>query len=98
MREGEYLRVRGAFMFFKRLGRGVSISTVLVLVSLVGFAQVPASQHFVLVIDENSSFTNVTANMPWLTAEDNANGYPTNYKSDSGGLLLDYLWLDLGRH
>lgn len=80
MREGEYLRVRGAFMFFKRPRRGLYISTVLLLVSLAGFAQVPASQHVVLVINENSSFSNVTANMPWLIAEGNANGYATNYK------------------
>jgi len=96
MREGEYLRVRGAFMFFKILGRGLSVSTVLVLASLAGFAQVPVSQHVVLVIDENTSFSQVTANMPWLIAEGNANGYAANYKSDSSGSLFNYLWLASG--
>jgi hypothetical protein len=83
-------------MFFKNLGRELSIAAVLVLVSLAGFAQVPVSQHVVLVIDENSSFSEVTANMPWLMAEGNANGYAANYKSDSSGSLLNYLWLASG--
>ncbi len=83
-------------MFFKRLGRGVSIAAVLLLVSLAGLAQVPVSQHVVLVIDENSSFNQVTANMPWLMAEGNANGYAANYKSDSSGSLFNYLWLASG--
>src|SRR4030081_4078061 len=83
-------------MFFKNLGRELSIAAVLVLVSLAGFAQVPMSQHVVLVIDENSSFSEVTANMPWLMAEGNTNGYAANYKSDSTGSLLNYLWLASG--
>jgi hypothetical protein len=60
------------------------------------FAQVPSSQHVVLVINENSSFDDVTANMPWLAGQGKANGYATNYKSDNGGSLLDYLWLASG--
>jgi hypothetical protein len=86
----------GAFMFFKKLGRGVTIAAVLLLVSVAGFAQVLSSQHVVLVIDENSSFSEVTANMPWLMAEGDANGYATNYTSDSSGSLFNYLWLASG--
>ena len=59
-------------------------------------SQVPAAQHVVLVIDENSSFSSVMANMPWLVGQGNANGYATNYESDNGGSLLDYLWLASG--
>jgi len=83
-------------MFFKNLGRGLSIAAVLLVVSVAGFAQVPSSQHVILVIDENSSFSEVTANMPWLMAEGNTNGYAANYKSDSSGSLLNYLWLASG--
>ena len=36
------------------------------------------------------------ANMPWLVAQGAANGYATNYTSDNGGSLLDYLWLASG--
>jgi len=69
---------------------------VLVCVAAAAFAQVPSSQHVVLVINENSSFTNVKAYMPWLIGQGNAHGYATNYQSDSGGSLLDYLWLASG--
>ncbi|HZQ93564.1 MAG TPA: alkaline phosphatase family protein [Candidatus Sulfotelmatobacter sp.] len=34
--------------------------------------------------------------MPWLISHGNANGYATKYQSDSGGSLLDYLWLASG--
>ena len=36
------------------------------------------------------------ANMPWLVAQGDANGYAADYKSDNGGSLLDYLWLASG--
>jgi len=59
-------------------------------------AQVPASKHVVLVINENSSYNDVMANMPWLIGQGNSNGYATKYQSDNGGSLLDYLWLASG--
>jgi Phosphoesterase family len=82
-------------MIFKNLGRSVS-STVVLLASLAAFAQVPLSQHVVLVIDENTTFNNVATNMPWLASYGIANGYASNYHSDNGGSLLDYLWLASG--
>jgi hypothetical protein len=54
------------------------------------------SQHVVLVINENSSFSDVMANMPWLVGQGNTYGYATNYHSDTGGSLMDYLWLASG--
>src|SRR5438270_4460077 len=57
---------------------------------------VPLSRHVVVVIEENHSFSEVQANMPWLVGKGNANGYATNYRSDNGGSLLDYLWLASG--
>jgi hypothetical protein len=62
----------------------------------VMFAQVPSSSHVVLVIDENHSYSEVRSNMTWLVGQGNANGYATNYHSNSSGSLLDYLWLASG--
>lgn len=83
-------------MLFKNAGRPASTAIVLLWIAAAVFAQVPSSQHVVLVINENSSFTAVKADMPWLISQGNANGYATNYQSDSGGSLLDYLWLASG--
>jgi len=83
-------------MDFKRWGRSVSAALAVVWLAAAGFAQVPTSQHVVLVIDENSSYNDVKSYMPWLVGEGDANGYATNYKSDNGGSLLDYLWLASG--
>jgi len=74
----------------------VSAAIAFLLVAAAAFAQVPVSKHVVLVIDENSSFSDVKANMPWLVSQGDANGYAANYKSDNGGSLLDYLWLASG--
>ena len=82
-------------MHWKKLGRGVSAAIVL-LCAAVAIAQVPLSQHVVLVIDENSSFSSVMSDMPWLVNQGYAHGYATNYESDNGGSLLDYLWLASG--
>ncbi len=48
------------------------------------------------MIDENHKLSDVLADMPWLISEGDANGYAMNYHSDSGGSLLDYLWLASG--
>ena len=76
--------------------RSVLAAAAIVCLAAVAFAQLPVSQHVVLVIDENHSFSDVMANMPWLVGQGYANGYATNYKSDNGGSLLDYLWLASG--
>jgi len=83
-------------MLPRRQGRGVSAAFAFLFTASVMFAQVPSANHVVLVIDENSSFTDVMANMPWLVGEGYANGYAANYKSDNGGSLMDYLWLASG--
>lgn len=83
-------------MAFRSRGRGVFAAIAFALIAAAGFAQVPKSQRVVLVIDENSSFSEVMANMPWLVGEGYANAYATNYESDNGGSLLDYLWLASG--
>ena len=74
----------------------VLFTSSLLLVALTASAQVPASSHVILVIEENHSFSEVQANMSWLVSQGNANGYATNYYADGGGSLKDYLWLASG--
>ena len=83
-------------MLLIRAGRILSSAIVLLCFAATVFAQVPSAQHVVLVIDENSSYSAVLANMPWLVGKGNTYGYATQYKSDNGGSLLDYLWLASG--
>lgn len=83
-------------MIFSKVGRSVLAAAAMLCLSAVALAQVPSAQHVILVIDENSSYSDVVANMPWLISQGNANGYATNYQSDNGGSLLDYLWLASG--
>lgn len=65
-------------------------------------AQVPASQHVVLVIEENTSYSTVTNSgnstgyMPWLISQGNTYGHTTNYSSDTQGSAMDYFWLSSG--
>lgn len=69
---------------------------VLFCISVPAFSQVPQSNHVVVVMDENHSFSEVQANMPWLVSQGNANGFASNYHSDNGGSLFDYLWIASG--
>jgi hypothetical protein len=83
-------------MLFKNARRGVFTAIILVCITAAALAQVPSAKHVVLVIDENSSYSDVVANMPWLISKGNAYGYAIKYQSDNGGSLLDYLWLASG--
>jgi len=87
----------GAFtMFLQKVGSRVLAAAAMVSIAAGAFAQVPISKHVVLVIDENTSYDDVVANMPWLTDQGNTHGHATNYQSDNVGSLLDYLWLASG--
>ncbi|HKU26397.1 MAG TPA: alkaline phosphatase family protein, partial [Candidatus Sulfotelmatobacter sp.] len=83
-------------MSLLRAGRILSSAIVLICFSAAVLAQVPSAKHVVLVIDENSSYSSVVANMPWLVSKGNTYGYATKYQSDNGGSLMDYLWLASG--
>ena len=83
-------------MILQKAGRSVLAAAALVCFVAGALAQVPTSKHVILVINENTSYNDVMANMPWLTGEGNTHGYATNYLSDNGGSLLDYLWLASG--
>ena len=82
-------------MAFKRWGRSVS-AVIFALLTVTAVAQIPSSQRVILVIDENTKYSDVLADMPWLVSQGNANGYASNYLSDNGGSLMDYLWLASG--
>lgn len=84
-------------MTFKNwLIRSVSTAAVILIIAGTGFAQVPLSKRVILIIDENHTYKDVRADMPWLNSLGKANGYATKYQSDNGGSLLDYLWLASG--
>ena len=57
---------------------------------------VPRSAHVVLVIEENHTFAQVLAAMPWLTSMGNTYAFANDYHADQPGSLLDYLWLSSG--
>ena len=57
---------------------------------------VPRSAHVVLVIEENHTFAEVLAAMPWLTSMGNTYAFANDYHADQPGSLLDYLWLSSG--
>lgn len=59
-------------------------------------ASIPASSHVLVVIEENHSYTDAIAHMPWLVAQAQANGIAANYVSNDGGSALDYFWLSSG--
>lgn len=59
-------------------------------------APVPHSSHVVLLMDENTSYSTTLAAMPWLVSQGSANGYATNYISNTTGSLMDYLWVASG--
>jgi phosphatidylinositol-3-phosphatase len=82
-------------MILRKLRSSV-LAAAAVCMAAGAFAQVPTSRHVVLVIDENTTYNDVMANMPWLTGQGSTHGYATNYQSDNGGSLLDYLWLASG--
>jgi hypothetical protein len=83
-------------MIMQKARRSVLAAAALVCLAAGALAQVPTSKHVVLVINENSTYDDVVANMPWLIGQGNAHGYATNYHSDNGGSLMDYLWLASG--
>ncbi|HLY99946.1 MAG TPA: choice-of-anchor D domain-containing protein [Candidatus Angelobacter sp.] len=69
---------------------------------LSGLAQTPASSHVFLIVLENTSYGTITNSsdstnyMPNLVALGNKYGHATNYKTNSAGSLMAYLWLSSG--
>src|SRR5690242_17392764 len=58
---------------------------------------VPQSQHVVLVIEENHSYSEVhDGGMPWLVRQGLDYAFAANYLADAVGSALDYFWLSSG--
>ncbi len=78
-------------MFFLLLGAALPVA-----------AQVPASKHVFLIMEENTSYSSVvntassTTYMPWLVSQGNLYGHATNYLTNNAGSLLAYLWVSSG--
>jgi hypothetical protein len=64
--------------------------------AVLGQSPVPHSSHVVFVMDENTSYATTLAQMPWLVAEGAANGFTTNYVSNTSGSAMDYFWVASG--
>lgn len=69
---------------------------------LSSLAQTPASSHVFLIVLENTSYGTITNSsdpinyMPNLVALGNQYGHATNYRTNSAGSLMAYLWLSSG--
>ena len=59
-------------MTLHKVGRSVLAAAALMCIAAAASGQVPVSQHVVLVIDENHSYSDVIANMPWLVGQGDA--------------------------
>lgn len=86
---------------YKQHSRMVCCVFAAVLAALCGAdaQSVPLSQHVILVVDENTSFSTVFGpppGMPWLVGKGNTYGSANDYYSNVSGSLLDYLWLASG--
>lgn len=58
---------------------------------------VPRSQHVVLVVEENHSYSEVhDGGMPWLVQQGWDYAFAANYHADAVGSALDYFWLSSG--
>src|SRR5579864_2637918 len=89
-------RSKAAKASIQAIGIGLVLTIAISAAVAQTTATVPSSHHVIVIMDENSSFTDVFNNMTWLVNEGKANGYATNYHSDNGGSLLDYLWIASG--
>jgi phosphatidylinositol-3-phosphatase len=76
----------------------IAMFMALALIPVFSHAQVvvPHSSHVVLLMDENTSYKTALLEMPWLVNQGTANGYASNYMSNTAGSLMDYLWLSSG--
>ena len=78
-----------------------SVAVFLLLGVLQCGAQVPASDHVVLLVAENHSYSQVvgnTAAMPYLNSLINTYGLATNYDANSHYSIPNYFWLTTGTY
>lgn len=65
-----------------------------------GAAQVPASDHVFLLMEENHSYEQVVGNsaMPYFNSLIKSNGLATNYDANSHYSIPDYFWITTGQY
>ena len=82
-------------MILQKAGRSVLAAAALVCFVAGALAQVPTSKHVILVINENTSYNDVMANMPWLTGEGNTHTH-RQAMTEGAGVLLDPIHIPSG--
>src|SRR5438270_2150941 len=80
-------------------GRAFAVLAVLFLISLNASAQVPASKHVVMVLEENHSYSSVigSASMPYLNSLANKYTLATNYYANTHPSIGNYFMLTTGQ-
>lgn len=65
-----------------------------------GEAQVPASDHVIVLMEENHSYEQVVgnSNMPYLNSLIKSNGLATNYDANSHYSIPNYFWITTGQY
>lgn len=78
-----------------------SVAAIVLLAVLQCGAQIPASDHVVLLVAENHSYSQVVGNtsaMPYLNSLINNYGLATNYDANSHYSIPNYFWLTTGTY
>src|SRR3954465_15549824 len=76
-----------------------SLAFLIVLTSASAWAQVPASKHIVLVLEENHSYSSVigSSSMPYLNSLASKYALATNYYADTHPSIGNYFMLTTGQ-
>src|SRR3954471_5200646 len=77
-----------------------SLACLLILAGAVGaFAQIPASRHVVMVVEENHSYSSVigSSSMPYLNSLAKKYALATNYYANTHPSIGNYLMLTTGK-
>src|SRR3954470_5048871 len=77
----------------------VAIVSSFFLFSLGALAQIPASQHIVVVVEENHSYSSVigSSSMPYLNSLANTYALATNYYANTHPSIGNYFMLTTGQ-
>jgi len=73
------------------------VFTILLLGSTAALAQVPASKHVVMVLEENHSYSSTIGSMPYLSSLANKYTLATNYYANTHPSIGNYFMLTTGQ-
>ncbi len=79
------------------VARAIFCTFVVTVLSVFGFTQVPHSSHVWVVTEENHSYENVMASMPYLVSLANQYGLATQYYSDMHNSISALMHLTAGQ-